>query len=513
MDSTQKAPLSGIALGLLTFSVSMVTFMQVLDTTIANVAVPTIAGNLGASTTQGTWVITSFAVANAISVPITGWLARRIGEVSLFLWSIALFVAMSWLCGLSPSMELLIFFRVLQGFVAGPMIPLSQSILLANYPPDKKAIALALWAMVIVVAPIFGPILGGWLSDDYHWSWIFYINIPIGILAFICCGRLLKGRETEKRKAPIDLVGLILLFVGVGALQLTLDKGRELDWFASNEIVFLTIVAVICITLLIIWEWYEKHPVIDLRLFKSRNFTVAVIVISLGFMIYFGLVLLLPLLLQTNLGYTALQAGLAAAPIGILPVIFSPIIGKNAHRIDLRWLVTVSFLIFAITLFWRTYFNSQMDFNFVVWPQFIQGLGLAMFFMPLTAISLSQLRPDQIASASGLANFMRLLAGSIGASITTTLWDNREALHHAQFTANINAYNPALNTQLNTLQELGMKADQGVMYMNTIISKESAILGATEIFFGMAVIYIGLIGLIWLAKPPFSSGGSTGGAH
>jgi DHA2 family multidrug resistance protein len=505
-------PLYGASLALLTLAVGLVTFMQVLDTTIANVAVPTIAGNLGASNTQGTWIITSFAVANAISVPLTGCLAKRIGEVTLFLWAIALFVLMSWLCGLSPNMESLILFRVLQGFVAGPMIPLSQSILLANYPPEKKTLALALWSMVIVVAPIFGPILGGWISDDYHWSWIFYINIPIGAFAFLLCWRLLKGRETEKQSRPIDLIGLGLLFAGVGCLQLVLDRGRELDWFASNEIVLLSIVAGVSLVLLIIWELYEDNPIIDIRLFKNRNFAVGVGVISLGFMVYFGLVLLLPLLLQSTLGYKALQAGLAAAPIGILPIILSPLIGKNAHHIDLRWLATMSFLIFAGCLFWRTQFNAEMDFGFVVWPQFIQGMGLAMFFMPLTAISLSSLPSDQIASASGLSNFMRLLAGSIGASVTTTVWDNREALHHTQFTANISAYHPNAVEQLQHLQALGMSNEQSAAYIVGMITREGAILAANELFWGMAWIYLGLIVLIWFAKPPFSSRGE-GSAH
>jgi DHA2 family multidrug resistance protein len=512
-DPMQKAPpLQGASLALLTLAVSLVTFMQVLDSTIANVALPTIAGNLGASNTQGTWVITSFAVANAVSVPITGWLAKRLGEVALFLWSMALFVLMSWLCGLSPNMESLIFFRILQGFVAGPMIPLSQSILLANYPPEKKTLALSLWSVVIVVAPIFGPILGGWISDDYHWSWIFYINIPIGVFAFLLCWRLLKGRETKKQHQPIDLIGLGLLFAGVGCLQLILDRGRELDWFASTEIIVLSIIAIICLVLLIIWELYEDNPIIDLRLFKNRNFAVGVGVISLGFMVYFGLVLLLPLLLQSTLSYKALQAGLAAAPIGILPIILSPIIGKNAHRLDLRWLTTFSFLIFAGCLFWRTQFNSAMDFEFVVWPQFIQGIGLAMFFMPLTAISLSNISPDQIASASGLANFMRLLAGSIGASVTTTLWDNREALHHSQLTAKVTTYHPAVTEQLQYLQSLGMSTEQSALYIVQVISREGAILAANEIFWGMAFIYLGLIALIWLAKPPFSLK-STPGAH
>ena len=273
---TPPRPLEGIALALLTLALSMATFMQVLDTTIANVAIPTIAGNLGASSSQGTWVITSFGVANAISLPLTGWLAKRFGEVKLFLWSTALFVIASWLCGMAQSLELLILFRVLQGLVAGPMIPLSQSLLLSSYPPKKRGMALSLWSMTVIVAPIFGPILGGWISDNYHWGWIFFINVPLGVVVFFLCTRMLRGRETAIQRNPIDLVGLSLLVLGVGALQLMLDRGKELDWFASNEVIGLAIAAVVGISFLIVWELGDKHPIIDLSLFKHRNFAIGV---------------------------------------------------------------------------------------------------------------------------------------------------------------------------------------------------------------------------------------------
>ena len=269
---TPPRPLEGIALALLTLALSMATFMQVLDTTIANVAIPTIAGNLGASSSQGTWVITSFGVANAISLPLTGWLAKRFGEVKLFLWSTALFVMASWLCGMAQSLELLILFRVLQGLVAGPMIPLSQSLLLSSYPPKKRGMALSLWSMTVIVAPIFGPILGGWISDNYHWGWIFFINVPLGVVVFFLCTRMLRGRETATQRNPIDLVGLSLLVLGVGALQLMLDRGKELDWFASGEIVALGLTALVGLAFFLAWELTEAHPVVELRLFARRNF-------------------------------------------------------------------------------------------------------------------------------------------------------------------------------------------------------------------------------------------------
>ena len=240
-----QKPLEGAQLVIMTIALSLATFMQVLDSTIANVAIPTIAGNLGSSLSQGTWVITSFGVANAISIPITGWLAKRVGEVKLFLWSTILFVLASWACGMSSSLTMLIFFRVIQGIVAGPLIPLSQSLLLNNYPPAKRSIALALWSMTVIVAPICGPILGGYISDNYHWGWIFFINVPIGALVVLMTLQSLRGRETRTEQRRIDGIGLALLVVGIGSLQIMLDRGKELDWFASTEIIVLTVVAVV----------------------------------------------------------------------------------------------------------------------------------------------------------------------------------------------------------------------------------------------------------------------------
>ncbi len=506
-------PLEGRARAIVTLALSLATFMQVLDTTIANVAIPTIAGDLGASTSQGTWVITSFGVANAIAVPITGWLARRVGEVRLFMLSALGFILTSALCGVAPSLETLILFRVLQGAVAGPMIPLSQSLLLAAYPVEKKGMALALWSMTVIVAPIFGPILGGWFSDNLHWSWIFFINVPIGMLALWLAWPIIKHRETATTALPIDRLGLILLVLGVGSLQIMLDKGKELDWFASGEIVVLTVVAVVALLALVIWELTDKHPVIDLSLFRQRNFTVGVVAISLGYMVYFGTILLLPLMLQTQLGYTATQAGLAAAPIGILPVLLSPIIGKNAHHWDLRWVATVSFVTFALCFFWRTTFSPDMDYAYVVWPQFVQGIGIACFFMPLTAISLSGLRPDQIAAASSLSNFLRTQAGAIGASIIPTLWDRREAVHHVDLSAPLDPYNPALAQTLDGYRAAGFSDGQSLGLVAREIGKQAYLIGSNEIFWLSGILFLFLVVLIWFARPPFGAGNAGGADH
>ncbi|MGL6071381.1 DHA2 family efflux MFS transporter permease subunit [Craterilacuibacter sp.] len=503
-------PLEGARRAWVTLALSLAVFMQVLDTTIANVAIPTIAGNLGASASQGTWVITSFAVANAIAIPITGWLAKRLGEVRLFLFSTLGFVVTSWLCGVAPNLEALILFRVLQGALAGPMIPLSQSLLLAAYPDAKKGMALALWSMTVIVAPIFGPILGGWISDNWHWSWIFFINVPIGLAAIAISWKELKGRETAITAQPIDTIGLVLLVLGVGALQIMLDRGKELDWFSSGEIIALTLVAVIALAYLVVWEKHNPHPVVDLSLFRHRNFRVGVLCLSVGFMLYFGTVVLMPLLLQTQMGYTATQAGLAMAPIGILPVILSPIIGKNAQRLDLRWIVTASFLMFAVCFYWRTTFNPQMDFAWVVWPQFIQGIAVAGFFMPLTMISLAGLRADQIASASSLSNFMRTLSGSIGTSLITTLWERREAVHHVTLASNVSVYDANTGTALTQMQAAGLSQQQAAALIANDITRQGFFISANEIFWLCAILFIALTVVVWFARPPFKpAGGGT----
>ena len=506
MSQSHFTPVQGGALVILTLALSLATFMQVLDSTIANVAIPTIAGDLGASSSQGTWVITSFGVANAISIPITGWLAKRFGEVRLFLIATLLFVLASWLCGIANSLEMLIVFRVLQGAVAGPIIPLSQSLLLNNYPPEKRGMALAFWSMTIVVAPICGPILGGWISDNIHWGWIFFINVPIGLAVVLISWKILEGRESRISHQPVNTIGLILLALGVGALQLMLDQGRELDWFNSTEIVVLTIIAAVGLIALIIWELTDDNPVVDVSLFKSRNFTVGCVSTSLAFLVYSGTVVLIPLLLQQVYNYTATWAGLAAAPVGLFPILLSPIIGKLGHKIDMRILVTISFMVYALTFYWRAVtFEPGMTFADVALPQFVQGLAVACFFMPLTTITLSGLPPEKMASASSLFNFLRTLAGSIGTSLTTFIWYNREAVHHTQLTEVINPYNPISQQFFQTMGSFGLSEEQTASYLARQITAQGFIIGANEIFLVSAITFISLVVLIWFAKPPFSS--------
>ncbi|WP_439239810.1 DHA2 family efflux MFS transporter permease subunit [Lonepinella sp. BR2474] len=501
-----QKPVHGAALAIMTIALALATFMQVLDSTIANVAIPTIAGDLGASSSQGTWVITSFGVANAIAIPITGWLAKRFGEVRLFLWAVFGFVVASWLCGISHSLGMLILCRILQGLAAGPIVPLSQSLLLNNYPPEKRGMALAFWSMTVVVAPIFGPILGGWISDNMHWGWIFFINIPIGLAVLFMTWKTLGDRETATEHRPVDLVGLSLLVLGVGCLQLMLDEGRELDWFNSTEIVVLTIISAIALITLVIWSLGDDNPIVDISLFQQRNFVIGCLCTSLAFLVYLGSVVLLPLLFQQVYGYTATWAGLAAAPVGLLPIFLSPIIGRFGHRIDMRILVTFSFIMYAVTFYWRavTFETASTFWDFAL-PQFVQGFAVACFFMPLTTITLSGLLPQKIASASSLFNFLRTLAGSVGTSLTTFMWYRREALHHTRLTENITQYDFNTHQYYQQMANLGFSDQQSSIQLAQTISGQGFIIGANEIFWLSAMLYLSLIIVVWFARPPFGS--------
>lgn len=500
---TDLPPLVGSRLALMTISLSLAIFMNVLDTSIANVAIPTIAGDLGVSPDNGTWVITSFAVSQAIMLPLTGWLARRFGEVRLFLYSTALFTLASVLCGLSGNLAMLIFFRVLQGAVSGPMIPLSQSILLANYPPEKRGLATGIWAMTAVVGPIFGPIMGGIITDNYTWPWIFYINVPVGIFSVVFTMITLTGRETPTAKQPIDYVGLTLLVLGIGCLQILLDKGYDLDWFNSQIITALGIISLISLSFLVIWLLTQCNPIIDLYLFANKNFTIGVICMTFGFMVYFSNVVIFPLWLQTQMDYTPTWAGLASAPVGVLPFLLTPFVGNYMAKFDLRTFISFGFFIFIITSYWQSNFYTDVGFMQLIEPRFIQGLGLAFFFTPLIAMILADMPPELMASALGLGNFFRILGGSFGTSISVTIWNNREALHQSHLVEHINAYNPFVTQTINQLQLLGISGLKTFGTLYATIVNQAFMLATNDIFRLSAWIFILLLGLIWFAKPTF----------
>lgn len=518
----EHPPLTGSALLMATVALSAATFMNVLDTSIANVSIPAISGDLGVSSTQGIWVITSFAVSNAIAVPLTGWLTQRFGQVRLFTASVSLFVLASVLCGLAPSIEALIFFRIVQGAVAGPMIPLSQALLLSIYPKAKAGMALALWSMTTLVAPIMGPLLGGWITDYISWPWIFYINIPVGLMAALLTWNLLKARESPTKKLPIDKVGLALLVIWVGSLQILLDKGKELDWFHSTQIIVLGIIAVVGLALFITWELTDEHPIVDLSLFKRRNFWTGALAMSLAYGLFFGNVVLLPLWLQQWMGYTATQAGAILAPVGIFAIFLSPWVGKKVGTVDLRWLSSIAFLVFGLVLWMRSQFTTQADFTTIMIPTLVQGIAMAFFFIPLVTVTLSGLPISRIPAASGLSNFMRIMAGGIGASVSTTLWENRAILHHAQLSENINVTNATATQAIAGLQAQGMSLEQAYAQITRLIDQQAFMLAANDIFYMSAIGFVALIAVVWMSKPKQGGGGSgsdsstaadAGGAH
>lgn len=508
------APLQGTPLLLGTIALSLAVFMNVLDSSIANVSIPAISGDLGVSPQQGTWVITSFAVANAISVPLTGWLTMRIGQVRLFVTSILLFVLSSWLCGMAPNIEVLIGARILQGAVAGPMIPLSQALLLSSYPPAKSGMALAFWGMTTLVAPIMGPLLGGWISDNYTWPWIFYINIPIGIFAAWATWSIYRKRESAIVRRPIDKLGLGLLVLWVGSLQLMLDKGKELDWFNSPEIVVLGGLALIGFIYFVVWELGDAHPVVDLSLFKGRNFSGGVTAISVAYGLFFGSLVILPLWLQTQISYTATEAGKVMAPVGIFAIMLSPVVGKLLPKIDARILASLAFVIFATVFFMRSRFTAEVDPLTLMIPTVIQGAAMAMFFIPLTSIILSGQPPEKIPAAAGLSNFVRIMCGGIGTSITSTLWENRSSLHHSQLADFTGASNPTFAQAVQNLTAQGLPEPAAWAVLERNLSIQASTSAATDIFYVSAILFLSLIALVWLTKPRKSGAPvDAGGAH
>jgi MFS transporter, DHA2 family, multidrug resistance protein len=512
----ESQPLQGRTLVLGTVALSLATFMNVLDTSIANVSLPSIAGDLGVSTEQGTWVVTSFAVANAISLPLTGWLTRRFGQVRLFMASVVLFVVASMLCALAPSIGLLILFRVVQGAVAGPMIPLSQALLLSSYPKAKAGTALGLWSITTLVAPVVGPVLGGWITDNISWPWIFYVNVPVGAVAGMVTWTIYRKRETPTERVPIDKVGLGLLVIWVGSLQVLLDKGKDLDWFHSGQIVALAIVAVVALALFLTWELTERHPIVDLTLFRRRNFWTSSLAMALAYGTFFGNVVLLPLWLQQYMGYTATLAGLALAPVGLLAILLTPAVGRHMGRVDPRVFATAAFLIFALALLMRSHFNTDATMVTLLLPTVVQGAAMAFFFVPLISLALSGLPPARVPAASGLFNFARITAGSFGTSVVTTFWDRRATLHHAQLVEHLASGSPLTGQTLSTMNAGGLGTEQGYVALNRLIDQQAYMLSADDMFYVSAGVFVALIAVVWIAKS--TAGGSAapasaGGAH
>lgn len=494
----------GASLFLLNLAIGLGTFIQILDTSIANVAIPYIAGNLSVSADQGTWVITSFAASNAIVLPLTGWLSDYFGRVRLFVWSIILFSIMSFLCGFSTSLTMLVICRVLQGAVAGCLIPLSQSLITTSNPPENQGAALGFWGMIVVVAPILGPIIGGYLTDQYSWPWIFYINVPIGFFSAGVTWYFLKDKESQIVRNPIDWVGLFLLSVGVACCQVMLDKGKDLDWFDSNIIITLTAVSIISLLYFALWTLSQKYPIVDFTFFKYRNFTLGTFCITIGYLIFFGSTVTIPLWLQTQQNYTPFWAGIAVAPIGIPPFLFSTTMGRNMHKIDLRYWTMLSFSLFAVGLFYQANFTPQVNLGTVMMARFLQGFGLIFFFLPLLQLSIGEIPPTKYASASGLFHFIRILVGSgFGTSLSIQLWTHMEIFHHAYLTEALTKYQQTVQTAYESLKSLSdvFISERGLQLLDLKVEQQSFTLATNDLSWLGAWMYLALIPIVFFLRP------------
>ena len=474
-------------------------FMVVLDMTIANVSVPHIAGGLGISATEGTWVITSYAVAEAICVPLTGWLARRFGEVRVFIAGMIGFGIFSFLCGVAPSLGALVAFRIGQGLSGGPLMPLTQTLLLRIFPKDKHAMAMGIWSMTTIAAPIFGPILGGTISDNWGWNWIFFINVPLAILCSLAALAMLRGMESKTERVPVDVVGLGLLLVGVGALQIMLDLGRERDWFGSSFIVTLAIVAAAGFVFLIAWELLEKQPVVDLRVFRHRGFTVSVAALVFAFATFFASVVVIPMWMQNALGYTATWAGYATAFTGVSAVLMAPIAAMLSQRMDPRLLVSGGILWLAATTLIRVvWWTSGADFWTLALPQLAQGAGLPFFFVPLTTLALGAVDENEVASAAGVMNFLRTMGGAIGTAIGVTLWENGAQQARDNLTATMHG----TGANMQVLQAHGFSLEQSRQFVSQLVDAQANTVSTVKLFELAAAIFLAAATIIWFAPKP-----------
>jgi DHA2 family multidrug resistance protein len=498
MSATEGCALSGSRMWIAGAVLALSNFMVVLDTSIANVSVPHIAGSLAISPDQGTWVITSYSVAEAICVPLTGWLAARFGTVRTYLLAMAGFGVFSILCGVSQTLGMLVAARVGQGICGGPIMPLTQTLLLRVFPPAKRGQAMGLWAMTTVVAPIAGPVLGGTISDNWSWHWIFFINIPIAIACVVGSYIMVRSCETQKVLARIDGWGMALLVVWVGALQIMLDLGRDRDWFHSGFIVSLALISLVGFIAFVIWELTEEHPAVDLRVFRHRGFSASVTALALTYATFFAAVVVTPQWLQGAMGYTAQWSGYVTAWQGVLAVIFSQIVGRLTGKVDARALVSFGMTWMAVWIFVRSDWTSSVDYWTLALPHLAFGLGMPFFFVPLTILSLSSVDPKETASAAGLSSFMRTLSGAVGTSIATTMWANGAVRTHAELVGSINQ-SPSV---INQLEATGFSPAQVRQLAENLLTQESLVISLDHMFeIATAALLVSAL-LIWLVPRP-----------
>jgi len=494
---------------LITVTVMMAVFMEVLDTSIANIALPHIAGSLSATPEEATWVLTSYLVANAIVLPMTGWLGNYFGRKRVLLSCIMMFTFASVLCGLAWDLPTLIIARVLQGFGGGAMVPIAQSIMLESFPPHKRGAAMAVFAQGVVVAPILGPTIGGWITDNYSWRWIFYINVPVGIFAVLMAKWVVEDPPYIKRdkKADIDFIGFGLLAVWLATLQIVLDKGQEADWFGAEWVRWFTLVSVAAFAGFIAWEFYVEHPLVDLRVFKNRNFTIGLILMTSLAAILYGTTAQLPLFLQTLMGYPALQAGYAMSPRGVAAFITTFFVGRLVGKMRMRWMLCIGFVTLAYSSFLLASINLDVGMGNVIWPSIINGIAISFIFVPLTTTTMSQLGQAQIGNASGLYNLMRNLGGSIGIAFVTTMLARGAQAHQALMVGNLTATDAAFRQQFAAAKSvLGHQTDpvtatrQAYNAVYSLLDQQAHLWAFVDNFYLFGLLALAGIPLVFLFK-------------
>jgi DHA2 family multidrug resistance protein len=495
--------------------VTMATFMEVLDTAIANVSLPHIAGSLSVSQEESTWVLTSYLVSNAIVLPISGWLSTKMGRKRFYMTCVAVFTVSSFLCGMAPTLGSLIFFRVLQGIGGGGLGPSEQAILADTFPPAKRGMAMAVYGMAVVLAPAIGPTLGGFITDNFDWRWVFFINVPVGILSLFLSSRMVTDpphlKMAKERAGGVDWLGLGLIATGLSCLEYVLDKGQEEDWFHSRVITVFAVVAVVSLVSFVFWELHHENPIVDLRMFKRKSFAVAnALMLTLGLAL-FGSTVLLPQYLQVLMGYTAQQSGMALSPGGVLIILMLPMIGRLVSRVDARLLVTIGFLLLSASLFYMSSkIDLQMDFRTAVELRCFQAAGMAFLFVPIQTISYSGVPPQKYNQVSGIMNLSRNMGGDIGIAFVTTLIARRAQMHQANLSAHTTAYDPQFQAGLGgiaaSLVHAGSSAvtaarqASAMMYRRLVL--QSTELAYLDALFILAVVTAFMVPMVWLSQRP-----------
>src|SRR6266446_927795 len=497
---------------IIAIAVTLATFMEVLDTSIANVALPHIAGSLSAGQDESTWVLTSYLVSNAIVLPLSGWLSSIVGRKRFYMGCVALFTISSFMCGLAPNLAVLIICRVLQGAGGGGLQPSEQAILADTFSPAKRGMAFAVYGIAVVMAPAIGPTLGGWITDNFSWRWIFFVNIPVGILSLMLTSRLIQDppyfRRRKLSETRIDYTGLGFVALGLGALQVVLDKGQRDDWFESPFILWLTVISVAALVFVVFWEWYQKDPIIDLHLFREPTFAAAnFLMFMLGFALL-GSTLLLPLFMQTLLGYTAEQAGKALSPGGFAILLMLPLVGFLLSRYDARWLMATGLTVLSLSLFHMTSFDLAVDFRTVTLARIFQGLGLACLFVPINTAAYSFLPPGKNNAASGLMNLARNIGGSVGISFVTTLLARRTQFHQARLSENLSGGSASLQGMVQGLvaafTRAGLDAatasQKAYAMVQANVIRQATMLAYVDCFWLLGTIIICLVPVVFLMK-------------